>query len=336
MDFQWPAMLWLLVLVPAFIAAYLWAQRRQQRYAIRYASLVVLKEALGKGSGIRRHVPPFLFLLGLTAMIIALARPSAVVSVPFEEATIILTMDTSGSMAADDISPTRLEAAQAAARTFVQHEPKGVRIGVVSFSDNASVVQSPTTDQDSVIAAVNRLYPQQGTAIGRALEASMDAAFDVPASDNPNPFATSTPSADPSPTSVLQGQSVPPIVILLTDGENNEEPDPADVIGELADRGVRVYTVGIGSPQGSVVQAAGVSVNTRLDEDTLKQIAEASDGAYYNAMDADELQTIYSELDSHLGIKSEKTEVTAGLTGIAAACCTIAGILSFIMSSHLP
>ena len=336
MDFQWPTMLWLLLLVPVLIAAYVWAQKRRQRYAVRYASLSLVKEALGKGPGIRRHIPPFLFLLGLIAMIIALARPIAVVRLPSEEGTVILTMDTSGSMQADDINPTRMDAAKAAARTFVQHQPKSVRIGVVSFSDNAFVVQSPTTDQDSVIAAINRLYPQRGTAIGRGLQASMNAIFDVPPGDNPNPFATSGASAEPSPTPVPKGQFVPAIVILLTDGENNQGPDPADIAGQLADRGVRIYTVGIGSPEGSILKIQGRSIRTRLDEDTLKQIAETANGQYYNAMNENELQAIYSNLGSHLVMKTEKTEVTAGLTGIAAAFSLIGGILSLLWFNRLP
>lgn len=336
MDFQWPNMLWLLLLVPVLIAAYVWAQKRRQRYAVRYASLSLVKEALGKGPGIRRHIPPLLFLFGLIAMIIALARPIAVVKLPSEEGTVILTMDTSGSMQADDINPTRMEAAKAAARTFVQRQPKSVRIGVVSFSDNAFVIQSPTTDQDSVIAAINRLYPQRGTAIGRGLQASMNAIFDVPANDNPNPFATSGTPAAPTPTPMPKGTFVPAIVILLTDGENNQGPDPADVAGQLADRGVRIYTVGIGSAEGSVLRIQGRSIRTRLDEDTLKQVAETGNGAYFNAMSENELQTIYRNLGSHLVIKTEKTEVTAGLTGIAAAFSLIGGMLSLLWFNRLP
>src|SRR5512142_253830 len=180
MDFLWPYMLWLLLLVPVLIAAYILAQRRRQKYALRYASLSLVKEALGRGPGWRRHVPPFLFLLAVIAMIIALARPVSVLRLPGEEGTIILTIDTSGSMAADDLSPSRMEAAKAAARTFVQSQPKSVRIGIVSFTDTAFMVQAPTTDQDSVLAAIDRLYPQRGTAIGSGLVASIKALYDAP------------------------------------------------------------------------------------------------------------------------------------------------------------
>ncbi len=339
MDFLWPYMLWLLLLVPVLIAAYLWAQRRRQRYALRYASLSLVKEALGKGPGFRRHIPPILFLLGLAVMIVALARPEAVVRVPSEEGTIILTIDTSGSMAADDLNPSRMDAAKAAARAFVERQPKSVQIGVVSFSDDAFVVQAPTTDQEAVLAAIDRLYPQRGTAIGRGLLVSLDAIFETPDSTNPATNALSAQadaSPTPTPTPVPKGTFVPAIVVLLTDGENNVGPDPADVAQQASDRGVRVYTIGIGSKEGSVLHIQGRSIRTRLDEDLLKQVAETANGAYYNATNEGDLQKIYENLGTHLVLKTEKTEVTAGLTGIAAALSILGGALSLLWFNRLP
>lgn len=339
MDFLWPYMLWLLLLVPVLIAAYVWAQRRRQRYALRYASLSLVKEALGKGPGFRRHIPPILFLLGLAVMIVALARPEAVVRVPSEEGTIILSIDTSGSMAADDLNPSRMDAAKAAANAFVERQPKSVRIGVVSFSDDAFVVQAPTNDQDAVLAAIDRLYPQRGTAIGRGLQASLNAIFETP--DSPNP-ATNSSSAQadasptPTPPPVPKGTYVPAIVVLLTDGENNLGPDPAEVAQQAADRGVRVYTIGIGSKEGSVLHIQGRSIRTRLDEDLLKQVAETANGAYYNATNEGDLQKIYENLGTRLVLKTEKTEVTAGLTGIAAALSILGGAFSLLWFNRLP
>lgn len=339
MEFLWPFMLWLLLLVPVLIAAYIWAQRRRQRYALRYASLSLVKEALGKGPGFRRHIPPILFLLGLTVMIVALARPEAVVRIPSQEGLIILTLDTSGSMAADDLNPSRMDAAKAAANAFVERQPKSVRIGVVSFSDDAFVVQAPTNDQDAVLAAINRLYPQRGTAIGRGLQTSINAIFETPDTTGPvtNP---SGPQADASPTPappvVPKGTFVPAIVVLLTDGENNLGPDPAEVAQKAADRGVRVYTVGIGSREGSVLHIQGRSIRTRLDEDLLKQVAETANGAYFNATNEGDLQKIYENLGTRLVLKTEKTEVTAGLTGIAAALSILGGALSLLWFNRLP
>lgn len=340
MDFLWPFMLWLLLLVPVLIAAYILAQRRRQRYALRYASLSLVKEALGKGPGFRRHIPPALFLIGLTVMIVALARPVAVVRVPAQEGTIILTIDTSGSMSADDLNPTRMEAAKVAARAFVERQPDSVRIGIVSFSDDAFVVQAPTLDQEAVIAAINRLFPQRGTAIGRGLVSSLNAIFETPEGDSP-PFASpgdpfAAPTLAPTPPPIPEGAFAPAIIVLLTDGENNLGPDPAEVAQQAADHGVRVYTVGIGSEEGSVLHIQGRSIRTRLDEDLLKQVAETANGAYYNASNEADLQKIYENLGTRLVLKTEKTEVTAGLTGIAAAISILGGALSLLWFNRLP
>src|SRR5581483_5538785 len=175
MSFIWPFMLVLLFLIPVLILVYILLQRRRQKYALRYASLSLVKEALGRGPGWRRHIPAAFFLLALTAMIFALARPEATTLVPSAEGTIILAIDVSGSMTATDLQPNRLEAAKAAARAFVDKQPETVQVGVVSFSDNAFVVQPPTDDKDALISAINRLNWQRGTAIGRGLVASLEA-----------------------------------------------------------------------------------------------------------------------------------------------------------------
>src|SRR5919202_854056 len=300
MIFLWPTMLLLLLLIPVLIAAYIWMQRRRTRYALRYASLSLVKEALGKGPGIRRHIPPALFLTSLAVMIVALARPQAVVTLPSQEGTVILTMDVSGSMFATDLQPNRMEAAKAAALKFVDRQPKGVQIGVVSFSDNAFVVQAPTADHDAVIAAINRLYPQRGTAIGRGLLTSLDAIFGTPSSDTPLQDTTPT----PEPTPVPKGYYEPAIVVLLTDGESNQGPDPIDAGQEAAKRGVRVYTIGVGSEEGAILRIRGRAIRTRLDEATLKRMAELTDAEYYNASNEQDLQAIYEKLGTHVVLKT--------------------------------
>ena len=167
MQFIWPTALWALLVVPVLVGLYILVQRRRRRYALRYASLTLVRDALGKGPGLRRHIPAALFLLALTAMLIGLARPQSVVTLPSEEGTVILAIDVSGSMQADDVKPNRMEAAKAAAITFVDKQSAAARIGVVSFSDNAAIVQAPTDDKEAVKAAISRLRPQRGTAIGR-------------------------------------------------------------------------------------------------------------------------------------------------------------------------
>jgi Ca-activated chloride channel family protein len=200
MFFQWPAMLWTLLAIPLLIALYILAQRRRRRYALRYASLSLVKEALGRGPGWRRHLPPALFAVGLTLMLVALARPMSVVTLPSDEGTVILTMDVSGSMRADDLKPSRLDAAKAAARSFIEKQPSGVKIGVVSFSDNAFLVQAPTTDKEAVTASINRLTPQRGTAIGSALLTSLDSLFEDAFTEGSAPLSPNQPT--PTPKSI--------------------------------------------------------------------------------------------------------------------------------------
>ena len=334
MYFLWPLMLWLLLLIPALVVLYILAQRRRQRYALRYASLSLVKEALGRGPGFRRHIPPALFLSGLTVMIVALARPYTLVTLPSQEGTVILTMDVSGSMRADDLKPNRIEAAKSAARSFVEKQPSGVRIGVVSFSDNAFLVQAPTDDKEAVIAAINRLTPQRGTAIGRALLTSVDAIFEEANAEGGRSPTGSDPT--PTPTPVPQGVYEPAIIVLLTDGESNQGPRPLDVVDQVAARGVRVYAVGVGTAEGTVLHIQGRSIRTRLDEETLKRVASATEGAYYNATNEKDLVAIYDSLSTHLVFKKEQTEVTAIFTGVAVAFLLIGGCLSLLWFNRLP
>jgi Ca-activated chloride channel family protein len=336
MDFQWPNMLWLLLLVPLLLAAYIWAQRRRQRYALRFASLSLIKEALGKGPGIRRHIPPALFLIALSVMIVALARPEAVIVLPKQEGTVVLVIDVSGSMQADDLQPTRMEAAKAAARSFVEKQPQGVRIAVVSFTDNAFIVQAPTTDREPVLGAINRLQPQRGTAVGRGLLSALDAIFEQNLSGflDVGPNARVTPA--PTPTPLPRGEYAPAIVVLLTDGESNTGPDPVEIAKQAALRGVRVFTVGVGSSEGTVLHIQGRSVRTRLDEASLKKIADLTDGQYFNASNEGDLKNIYDNLGSRTVLRTEKSEITYLLTGGAIIMSLFAGILSLLWFNRLP
>jgi len=334
MYFLWPLMLWLLLLIPALVVLYILAQRKRQRYALRYASLSLVKDALGRGPGLRRHIPPALFLSGLAVMIVALARPYTQVTLPSQEGTVILTMDVSGSMRADDLKPNRIEAAKSAARSFVEKQPSGVRVGVVSFSDNAFLVQAPTDDREAVLAAINRLTPQRGTAIGRALLTSVDAIFEEANAEGGQPSSASDPT--PTPTPVPQGVYEPAIIVLLTDGESNQGPRPLDVVDQVAARGVRVYTVGVGTAEGTVLHIQGRSIRTRLDEEMLKRVASATDGIYYNATNEKDLVAIYDSLSTHLVFKKEQTEITAIFTGVAVAFLLVGGCLSLLWFNRLP
>jgi Ca-activated chloride channel family protein len=334
MEFLWPFMLLFLLLVPVIVILYILAQRRRQRYALRYASLSLVKEALGRGPGRRRHIPPALFIASLAVMLFALARPATSVTLPSNEGTVILTMDVSGSMRAEDMKPNRLAAAKVAARAFVEKQPQGVKVGVVSFSDNAFVVQAPTSDKQAVIGAINRLTTQRGTAIGSALLTSLDAIFEDANAEGGATGSTAEPT--PTPTPLPQGVYEPAIVVLLTDGESNRGPRPMEVVDRLAARGIRVYTIGVGSVQGTVLSTQGRSMRVRLDEEVLKRIAEATNGAYYNASTEKDLKAIYDNLSTHLVFRKQQTEVTAIFTGVAVALSLIGGMLSLLWFNRLP
>jgi len=345
MTFIWPTALLLLVVVAGLAVLYVLAQRRRNRYALRYANLSLVREAIGKGPGWRRHVPPVLFIVALAFMAIAVARPQAVVAVPSQEGTVILAIDVSGSMLAEDMKPNRMEAAKAAARAFVDKQSESVKIGVVSFSGDASIVQSPTTDKTLVIAAINRLRPQRATAIGRAILVSLDAIAedqgseaDLPSSilqqGQPGAPAAPPPSATIPP--YLQGQHSSASIVLMSDGQNNQFPPPLDVIDQAVSRGVRVYTIGLGSAAGAVVRLQGRAVRTALDETTLKKIAEATDAQYFNANTEADLRTVYENLTTQLVVRNEKTELTAYATLAAAILAVFAGAFSLLWFNRLP
>jgi Ca-activated chloride channel family protein len=346
MSFIWPTMLLLLLFIPLFGVLYILLQQRRRRFAANYSSLGLVHEAMGRGPGIRRHVPPALFLVGLTILMIALARPQTVVSLPRVEGTVILAFDVSGSMAADDMKPTRMEVAKAAAREFAQRQPRSVQVGVVAFSDSGFAVQAPTNDQDAILASINRLTPERGTSLAHGILASLNTiaadtgqALQIDSSLTPAPLPTiATPSAPEGPigTPVPEETYTSATIVLLTDGENNESPDPLAAAQAAADRGVRIYTVGIGSAAGTTLHINGFTVHTQLDEAMLQQISQLTDGAYYNAENEQDLHTIYENLAPQLVIKPEKTEVTSIFAGASIFVLLIGGTFSLLWFSRLP
>ncbi len=337
MQFFWPTALLSLVLVPALVLLYVWVQRRRRKYALRYASLSLVREAVGKGPGRRRHVPPLLLLMAVALMLVAVARPYAVIATPIQEGTVILAIDVSGSMQAQDVQPNRMEAAKAAAKTFVAKQSEHVRIGIVSFSTDASIVQAPTADKDLVIAAIDRLRPQRATAIGRGILISLDAIFADGEEEPPSAkwigrgALAEPPAAAPGPK--VQPGQIPVAaasIVLLTDGQNNQYPPPLAVVDEATSRGVRVYTIGLGTAEGTVLRLGGRAVRTRLDEETLKAVALATDAQYFNATSEKELEQIYGDLSTELVLRSEKTEVSGLFAAGAAVLTIVAGALSLV------
>jgi Ca-activated chloride channel family protein len=287
--------------------------------------------------GKRRHIPPALYLAGLTLLLVALARPQMMLSLPRLEGTVILTFDVSGSMAADDLKPTRMEAAVAAAQAFVERQPPTVQIGVVSFSDSGFSVQTPTDEQATILAAIQRLRPERGTSLAHGILTALNA-IAIENDDGPATrlYSDLSPSSEPSPTPVPEGTYAAAAIVLLSDGENTAPPDPFEAAQAAADRGVRVHTVGIGSAEGATLELEGFAVHTRLDEATLQEIAEMTGGSYYNAVDAEGLRSIYENLDPQFGVKPQRTEVTALLAGVSALLFLLGGVCSLLWFNRLP
>ena len=346
MTFLWPEMLWLLLLVPAAVIAYVLLLRKKKKIALRYASLSLIKNAMGAGQRLRRHVPPLLFIVALTLMLIAIARPAAIVTLPSQHETVILSMDVSGSMRATDVKPSRIVAAQEAARAFVADQPKTTRIGVVSFAATASVVQSPTHSREDILAAIERFQLQRGTAVGSGILVALkmifpDAEFDL-RSFNPRREAAKATALDPSrpadkgtPKAVPAGSYTSAAIILLTDGQTTTGPDPIESARIAADRGVRVYTVGIGTQGGETIGAEGWSMRVRLDEESLKTIANLTRAEYFYAGTATYLQKIYKNLNTKLFFEQKETEVTALFVAAAAVLALVSGLLSVLWFNRI-
>jgi Ca-activated chloride channel family protein len=336
MSFIWPTLLLTLIFVPILVLLYLWLQGRRRRFAARYGSLGLVHDAMGSGIGFRRHVPAMIFLTGIAILLFSLARPQATVSVPKIEGTIMLTFDVSGSMAADDLKPTRMEAAKAAARQFVEQQPSGISIGVVVFSDGGISVQRPTDSREETLATIERLVPRRGTSIGNGILVALNT-IAVEAGDPPI-LNTSDLSQDPAVTPVESPQGWYPsaIIVLFTDGENNQEPDPATAAEVAADLGVRVYTVGVGTTAGAPIEVEGMTVHTMLDERTLQFIAAETGGEYYNAGNEEDLRQIYNDIEPQLSIKPEEMEMTSILAGLGMVIFLVGGMLSLLWFGHVP
>ena len=332
MSFIWSSLLYFLLIVPLLLLLYFRAQRRRREFAARYGSLGVVKDQTN-----RRHIPVLVFLVAITILIVSIARPQATVSVPKLEGTVILTFDVSGSMAADDLKPTRMEAAKAAASEFVEKQPSNISIGVVAFSDGGISIQSPTTDRAETLETIYRLVPRRGTSLGNGILVSLNTII-VSAGDPPilNTNSLSDPSSPPVTDSVPQGWYPSSVIVLLSDGENNESPDPILVADVAADLGVRVYTIGIGSTAGATLEVEGFTVFSQLDESLLQEISGITGGVYYNAANEEDLVRIYRDLEPKLSIKSEEIEVTSLFAGVGVLLFLVAGALSLLWFGRVP
>jgi len=321
--------------------------RRRRRFAVRYSSLSLVREALAQQSRWRRHLPFALFLLALASLIIALGRPVSIVSVPAGQATILLAMDVSRSMCSTDIPPNRLLAAEAAALDFIQRQPASTQIGIVAFAGFGELVQPPTSDQEILEEAVESLTTGRRTGIGSGILEALDAIAEIDLNVAPS---VRNPSVDAQPTPVPNGAYAPSIIVLLTDGASNVGPEPVDAAQQAADRGVRVYTIGFGTAQGGVMNCSlrpgsggsggdlfgggggggndpfggGGGFRRGIDEETLKQVSDMTGGAYYSAESAGELQEVFQNLPTSLIMRHETTEISFIFAAIGALLAAIA------------
>jgi Ca-activated chloride channel family protein len=335
MNFLWFEVLWLLLLLPLLVLGYLWLLKRRKKTAVAWSSLAVVKEAMGQQRLWKRHVPPALMLLALAALIVAGSRPTAVLTLPLVEQTVILAMDVSGSMRATDVEPNRLVASQNAAKAFIGELPRNVRVGVVSFAGTAAIVQPPTLSREDVVAAIDRFQLQRATAIGSGLILSLAAIFPEAGIDlsqvtgeRKMPRAIGETKPDKEFTPVEPGSYASAAIILLTDGQRTTGPDSMDAAKMAADRGVKVYTVGIGTKEGDTIGFEGWSMRVRLDEDTLKQVASATRAEYFYAGNAIDLKKVYQSLGTRLSAQKKETEISALFAGLGALLVLAAAGLS--------
>jgi Ca-activated chloride channel family protein len=339
-------MLWLLLIVPALVAAYFFLLRRKKEAALRYASLSMVKEALGTRQKFRRHIPPLLFLVALIVMIVGIARPAAVITLPSQHQMIILAMDVSGSMRAVDVQPNRISAAQAAAKAFVAEQPSNVRIGVVSFAATASVVQMPTQNREDILAAIERFQLQRGTAIGSGIivslatifpEEGIDVSSLIYGRDAPRGIPLDQPGKAEKPAfkPVPPGSYTSAAIILLTDGQRTTGPDSLEAARMAADRGVRVFTVGFGTTGGETIGFEGWSMRVRLDEETLKAIAKMTHGEYFYAGTATDLKKVYESLNARLVLEKKDMEISALFSAAAAVVALVSASLSLLWFNRI-
>ncbi|MFN3376530.1 MAG: VWA domain-containing protein [Burkholderiaceae bacterium] len=329
MVFLWSPLLWLLCLAPLLVLLYVWMLRRRKPAAVAYSHLALVREALGASRPWRRHVPPLLLWLALVALLLAAARPMAVITLPSRDQTVILAMDVSGSMRATDVQPDRITAAQEAAKAFIAELPRHVKVGIVAFAGSAHLAQLPTQNHEDLVKAIDSFQLQRGTATGNGIMLSLATLF-PDAGINIAALGERQSMRPRSMDEVLQqdaakgfkpvapGSYTSAAIIMLTDGQRTTGVDPLEAAQWAADRGVRVYTVGVGTLQGETIGFEGWSMRVRLDEETLKAIALRTQAEYFHAATAADLRKVYETLSSRLTVEKRETEVS-GLFALAGA-----------------
>ncbi|MDQ2782776.1 VWA domain-containing protein [Lapillicoccus sp.] len=357
MSFASPLLLVGLVAVPILLAAYLWQLRRRRTSAVRYSNVALVRLAAGPSRRWRRHVPIAVVLASLALLGLASARPQVRLDVPVSSSAVILALDVSGSMCSTDVSPNRLSAAQSAVRKFIENQDDQTKVGLVLFSGFAQLAVAPTTNKADLLATLDAVTTGRGTTIGAAILKSVDAISELDPNvapsdpgDAPNPDGTSlvkspteTPATPtPTPAKSASGDKAPEIVVLLTDGANTRGISPQAAAEQAAARGVRVYPIGFGTtnptqmvcsrsqvggleqqfrgPNPGGAGGGGVSLRSFLvvDEDALRTVASTTGGEYFAAKDADQLNSVLSDLPKHIQLQEQDVDISFGFTAVAA------------------
>jgi len=351
MSFVWPQYLWLLLIVPVLVAAYI-AVLRKKKAALRYANVGMVKAAMGPAQRFRRHIPPLLFLLALIGVLLAVARPSALVTLPTDARTVVMAMDVSLSMRATDVDPNRMVAAQNAAKEFVKELPPDIRAGIVTFAGTALLVQPPTQNREDLVAAIDRFQMQRHTATGSGILVALATLFPDDGIDIEQAVfgygwgsRDSSRKKDDKPVKekkvAKEVKPVPPgsfksaAIIMLTDGRRTTGPDPLEVARMAANRGVRVFTVGFGSASGGSVDIDGMSIYMRFDEEVLKQVAGITQAEYFHAKDAEGLKKVYEDLNRTFALERKETEISALFAAVAALLAVASAVLSLLWFNRL-
>ena len=328
MSFVWPWVLVSLLALPLCAFAYARFQRRRSRNAVDLGTLGIVKEGATSVVVRRRHVPALIFLVGIALLALASARPQLTFPMPRMEGTILLTFDASASMAAEDVEPTRMDAAKEVARTLVDRRPEGAKIGAVAFGEGGLVVQPPTDDDEALYATIDRLVPQSGTSLGRGMLTALNLI-----SPDPGPGAEGGAPADDAE---IGRALAPAVIVLLTDGENTEPPEPLEIAQVAIERGVRVHTVGVGTSEGTVIEVDGFNLSTRLNEPILEEIALLTEGIYFKIENADDVPSVYTELEKEFIVESREVEITSTLGGVSAVLLIAGSALSLLWFGRIP
>lgn len=353
MFFQWPLYLWLMLALPLLPVVYVWLLRRRTQAALRFSHLGTVRAAMA-GRSWRRHVPPALLLLACAALLLAVARPVAKVPLPWARTTIVLAIDISLSMRVNDVKPTRMQAAQDAAKLFLKDLPKNVEVALVTFAGSTQVAQRATLDRAALVAAIDGIQMQRATAVGNAIAMSVAELFPDHGIDvaemtfgaNFGPYSGNRPrgrslddKVKPAPkeiTPVAPGSYTSAVIILLTDGRRTTGLDTLEAAEMAADRGVRIHVVGLGNANGGgSFDVEGMAMYLQLDEPTLREVARRTGGDYHQADSSDKLREIYGTLGSQMQVVRRETELAPLLALLAALLAAMAGGLSVLWFRRL-